>query len=113
MLVSAAVALVPGVIGGGGELLHPHVLALGAVAAIAGSVLPYSLEQVALRRVAPGIFGVLMALEPGAAALAGWIVLGEGLPALSLVGLALVIAAGVAVTRSGRPAPAPEAVAGA
>nr|WP_246851692.1 EamA family transporter [Patulibacter sp. SYSU D01012] len=113
MLVSAAVALVPGLVGGGGDLLHPHVLAIGAVAAVAGSVLPYSLEQVALRRVAPGVFGVLMAIEPGAAALAGWLVLGEGLPALSLLGLALVIAAGVAVTRSGAPAPAPEAVAGA
>ena len=96
MLVAALVPLVPGIAAAGGDLLHPHVVAIAAVAAVAGSVVPYSLEQLALRRVDPGVFGVLMALEPGVAALAGLVVLGQGLGALGLVGLALVVVAGVA-----------------
>lgn len=106
MAVAVLVPLVPGVLSGGGDLLHPHVLLIGAVAAIAGSVVPYSLEQLALRRVAPGVFGVLMALEPGVAALAGLVLLGQGLGALSLLGLALVVLAGVGVTRTSRAVPA-------
>ena len=100
MGVAAVVAVGPGVVTGGGELIAAHVLGIAAVAAIAGSVVPYSLEQLALRRVDPGVFGVLMALEPGVAALAGLVVLGQGLPALSIAGLLLVVAAGVGVTRA-------------
>jgi inner membrane transporter RhtA len=98
--IAALIALVPGVVESGSDLFDPHVLLIGLVAATAGSVVPYSLEQLALRRVAPGVFGVLMALEPGVAALAGLVVLGQGLPALSVLGLALVVAAGVGVTRA-------------
>jgi inner membrane transporter RhtA len=109
MLVAALVPLVPGIAAAGDDLLRAHVVAIAAVAAVAGSVVPYSLEQLALRRVDPGVFGVLMALEPGVAALAGLVVLGQGLGALGLVGLLLVVVAGVAVTR----APGGAAVAGA
>ena len=41
------------------------------------SLIPYSLEIVALRRLAPGTFGLLMSLEPAFAALAGVIVLSQ------------------------------------
>jgi inner membrane transporter RhtA len=101
MVVALLIALVPGVLQGGGDLVGGHVLLVGVVAAVAGSAIPYSLEQVALRRVAPGVFGVLMALEPGVAALAGLLLLDQDLPALSILGLALVVLAGVGVTRAG------------
>jgi inner membrane transporter RhtA len=39
------------------------------------------------------VFGVLMSLEPAAAALAGLIVLGQGLSATELLAIALVVAA--------------------
>jgi inner membrane transporter RhtA len=42
------------------------------------SAIPYSLELNALRRLSTATFGVLMSLEPAAAALAGAIVLGQG-----------------------------------
>ncbi|MEV4423421.1 EamA family transporter [Patulibacter sp. NPDC049589] len=100
MAVGALVVLVPGLASGGGRLLHGHVLVIGAVAALAGSVIPYSLEQLALRRIAPGVFGVLMALEPGVAAAAGLLVLGQDLEPLSVLGLVLVVAAGVGITRA-------------
>jgi inner membrane transporter RhtA len=39
------------------------------------------------------VFGVLMSLEPAVAALAGFIVLGQGLRAVLLAAVALVVAA--------------------
>ena len=53
------------------RLLEPELLAQGAVVALASSVIPYSLELEALRRMPARVFGVLMSLEPAVAALAG------------------------------------------
>ena len=52
-------------------MLDPHVLLLGAAVGLLSSVVPYSCELVALRSLAPAVFGILMSLEPAAAALAG------------------------------------------
>ena len=71
MAVAVLVPLVPGIAGGGSDLLAPEMLAIGAAVALLSSVLPYSLETEALRRVPPHVFGVLMSLEPAVAALAG------------------------------------------
>lgn len=108
MPVAVLVPLVPG-IAGGGDLLSLEVLAVGAAVALLSSVLPYSLETEALRRVPANVFGVLMSLEPAVAALAGLLVLGEHLRARDVLAIVLVIAASVVVTRSHPPAPAPEA----
>ena len=55
----------------------------------------------ALRRLRPAVFSVLMSLEPAAAALAGLIVVGEVLSPVQLVAMACVVAASVGATRSG------------
>ena len=47
--------------------------------ALLSSVVPYSLEQEALRRIPANVFGVLMSLEPAIAALAGFLVLSQSL----------------------------------
>ncbi len=39
--------------------------------AVLSSVLPYSLELIALRRLAAHVFGILLSLEPAVAAVAG------------------------------------------
>ena len=52
-------------------LLSPQVLILGVAVGLLSSVIPYSLELTALRRITPRLFGILMSLEPAAAALAG------------------------------------------
>ena len=57
----------------------PHVLAVGLAVAVMSSVLPYSLELLALRRMPPHVFGVLQSTEPALAALAGWLVLSQRL----------------------------------
>ncbi|PKW25227.1 EamA family transporter [Phycicoccus duodecadis] len=75
----------------------PAVLAKGLGIAVMSSVLPYSLELLALRRLKAQVFGILLSLEPAFAALAGLLVLGQHLRATQLVGMALVVAASALV----------------
>lgn len=100
MVVAALVPLVPGVLEAGSTLVRPQWLALGAAVALASSVIPYSLETEALRRLPANVFGVLMSLEPAVAALAGFLVLGQALGVRDLVAIALVVAASVGVSRA-------------
>jgi inner membrane transporter RhtA len=100
MVAAAAVALVPGIASGGADLLDPRLLVLGAGVALASSVIPYSLETEALRRLPAHVFGVLMSLEPAVAALAGLAVLGQRLGPRELAGMALVVVASVGVSRA-------------
>ncbi len=75
---------------------------LGLGIAVLSSVLPYSLELVALRHLAQRVFGVLLSLEPAVAALAGFIVLSQVLDAAQIAGMALVVAASAIVLGSQR-----------
>ena len=72
-------------------------IAKGIGIAILSSVLPYSLELVALRRLSAKVFGILLSLEPAAAGLAGLIVLGQRLEPVQLVGMGLVVTASALV----------------
>ncbi len=105
-MVVAAVLLCPvGVADAGADLFVPWILAAGAAVAILSSVIPYSLELEALRRIPPGVFGVLMSLEPGVAALAGFVVLGEELVPRELVAILLVVAASAGAASGAKVAP--------
>jgi inner membrane transporter RhtA len=64
-------------------------------------LIPWSLEFLALRRLTKAAFGTLMALEPAFAAIIGFLVLSQDPQALDLIGVALVIVAGVAAARTG------------
>ena len=55
------------------------VLARGLAVGVLSSAFPYALEIEALRRLPNAVFGVMMSLEPGVAALVGFIALGQGL----------------------------------
>lgn len=94
-----------GIAQGGSHLLEPRSLLLGAAVGLLSSAIPYSFENEALRRIRPGVFGVLMSIEPAMAALAGFIVLGQGLTARAVVGIALVVVASVGAARRAREAP--------
>ena len=104
MIVASLVPLVPGIAQAGTALLDPGLLALGAAVALLSSVIPYSLEMEALRRIPRHVFGVLMSLEPALAALAGFLVLDQALGGRELVAIGLVVAASIGVTRSSRAA---------
>ena len=73
------------------------LLAKGLGIAVMSSVLPYSLELLALRRLRAQVFGILLSLEPACAALAGLLVLGQRLAPVQLAGMALVVAASAIV----------------
>ena len=105
MCVASIVALPVGVADGGARLLDLHTLAVGAAVGMLSSAIPYTFEMEALRRMATNVFGVLMSLEPAMAALAGFIVIGQGLTARQTVGIALVVAASAGASRSAREAP--------
>lgn len=100
MGIAFLVPLGPGLHQAGGDLLQPEFLAIGAAIALASSVIPYSLETEALRRMATSVFGVLMSLEPAVAALAGFLVLGQALDAVEVAAIGLVVAASVGITRT-------------
>ena len=106
-LVGALVFLVPGLVAGGSSLWQPRVAVLAVVVGVLSSVIPYGLEMVARRRIPAGVFGILMSLEPAAAALAALLVLGGQLGWVELVAMACVIVASVGSTRALAKAPAP------
>ena len=87
-----------------------EILGIGFAIAILSSVLPYSLELVALRHLRQQVFGILLSLEPAVAALAGFLVLHQVLDTAQLVGMVGVVAASVIVLgdrrRARRPDPA-------
>lgn len=99
-MLGALIFLVPGVLSGGSALLQPKVLLLGAAVGILSSVIPYGLEMVALRSISPGIFGILMSLEPAVAALAALVILGEQLSWVEIVAMGCVIVASAGATRT-------------
>lgn len=102
MVVGAVLALPFGVAGAGTALLEPRVLLVGALVAVLSSVVPYSLEMAALRRITAGSFAVLTSLYPLIATLAGWLVLGQRLGGVELVGIVLVAIATAGATRRNR-----------
>src|SRR5680860_709642 len=106
MVAASAVLLPFGIAEGGSDLLDPDVLLVGAGVAMLSSAIPYSLELEALRRLPAHVFGVLMSLEPGMAALVGFVVLGEVLGVREVVAIGLVVAASAGAARAagaGRP----------
>jgi inner membrane transporter RhtA len=103
MAVGALLAAPVGIAQAGGALLRPGLLAAAAAVALASSVIPYSLEMEALRRLPARVFGILMSLEPVVAALAGLAVLGQALSVRDWLAVALVIAASAGATAGTRP----------
>lgn len=75
----------------------PEILVKGLGIALLSSVLPYSLELLALRRMTAHAFGIMLSLEPAFAALAGLVILSQWLTAVQLVGMALVVIASAVV----------------
>ncbi|GGS80969.1 MULTISPECIES: EamA family transporter [Streptomyces] len=100
MGVGAVLFLPLGVVESGTKLLDPVTLGLGAAVALLSSVLPYTLELLALRRLPAATFAVLMSLEPAIAALAGFLVLHQSLTPAQCAAIALVVAASMGAVRT-------------
>lgn len=100
MVVAALISLPLGILDAGSKLLVPSTVALGAAVALLSSVLPYTLELIALRRLPAPTFAVLMSLEPAIAATAGFLILDQALSTTDAVAIALVIGASMGAVRS-------------
>jgi inner membrane transporter RhtA len=108
MAVGALIVLPAGVLQVGPVFAQPDLLVSIVVVALASSVLPYSLELVALRRLPEAVFGVLMSLDPAVAALAGFLVLHQDLGLREVVAIGMVVVASAGATVLGhRPVPSP------
>ncbi len=84
---------------------NPKVWVWGLVLGLLGSVIPYAVELRALRTMNRGVFGIMMSLEPAAAALMAWLVLSEDLRTIEIVAMACVVAASMGALRGTRAAP--------
>ncbi|WP_327239948.1 EamA family transporter [Streptomyces sp. NBC_01318] len=100
MVVAAVLSLPLGILESGAKLAVPSTLAMGAAVALMSSVLPYTLELMALRRLPAHTFAVLMSLEPAIAATAGFLILDQALTATDALAIALVIGASMGAVRS-------------
>ncbi|MDQ1046513.1 DMT family transporter [Streptomyces sp. V4I2] len=100
MAVAALTFLPLGIAESGTKLLDPTTIALGSAVAVLSSVLPYTLELLALRRLPASTFAILMSLEPALAATAGFLILDQTLTTIESAAIALVIVASMGAVRT-------------
>lgn len=114
MAIGALAVLPLGAPGAVAGLMDTRLLALAVVTALLASVLPYTLELSALRRLPRHVFGILLSLEPVVALVAGVLLLSQEITVLRALAAALVVGASVGVTltarraRPGQPQPLDE-----
>jgi inner membrane transporter RhtA len=99
MVVAALVAVPFGVVESGTALIQPWVLVAGLGVALLSSVIPYTVDLEALRKIPPRVFGILMSLEPAVAALIGLVLLQESLHWSQWLAVLSVVAASAGATR--------------
>lgn len=87
--------------------MTPDILLIGIGLAILLPVVPFALELMALRRLNTAAFGTLMALEPAFAMIVGALILHQEPGLAGVVGICLVVAAGVGAARTGSRKPTP------
>jgi inner membrane transporter RhtA len=83
----------------------PAVLLAALVIAFFSSAVPYTLEVAALGRLRPETYGILVSLEPGFGAIAGFLLLGQALEPPELAAIALVSIASIGASLTARPVP--------
>jgi len=99
-VISALLVAPLGLAQGGGEIFVPSHLLIGAAVGVLSTAIPYVFEIEALRRLPRAVFGVLMSLEPAVAAAIGFLALSQGLDAVEVVAIALVVIASAGALRS-------------
>jgi inner membrane transporter RhtA len=108
LLVAAALLAPLGIAEGGADLLDPKILAVGLAVAVLGSVLPFTLELGALRKLSTATFGILLSLEPAVAALVGALALAQVPGTLESLAILAVVAASAGASAGARRARPPD-----
>jgi inner membrane transporter RhtA len=103
MAVAAVIVVPAGVAQSGAAVVQPWVLLAGLGVALLSSVIPYTADLEALRKIPPSVFGILMSLEPAMAALIGLVVLRESLHWSQWIAVLCVVAASAGATRGSNP----------
>ena len=85
--------------------MTPEILLAGLGIAILLPVVPFTLELLALRRLTTAAFGTLMSVEPAFAMLVGFVVLSQSPGLVGVIGICLVVSAGIGAARTGGRAP--------
>jgi inner membrane transporter RhtA len=98
--VAAMTAAVVGIPQASGDIT-PGVVAAAFGLAVLLPVLPFSLELLALRRLTAAAFGTLMSIEPALGLIMGLVLLSQVPAPVQVLGIALVVTAGIGATRSG------------
>lgn len=91
-------------------LAHPPTaaaLTLALACGILASLIPYTADLMALRRVPAGLFGTLTSFNPVWAALAGWVVLAQTLESYEWLGITIIVSSSLVVTTVGSRAAGP------
>jgi inner membrane transporter RhtA len=96
MLVALVTVTPIGLVGAGPALLHPPLLLAGIGVGICSSVIPYVCDQLAMTRLPPATFALLLSLLPACATVIGALVLQQIPTPIDMAGIALV-ASGVAL----------------
>lgn len=102
MAVAALVVLPVELAVGGLGRLDLVVLGKALAVAVLSTALPLSLEFEALKRLTPRAYGILVTLEPAAAATVGVLLLGQAMGVQGLLAIACVTGAALGVTISDR-----------
>jgi inner membrane transporter RhtA len=96
-----ALVLAPTSLGQSAKLLaDPTAVVTLLGVAVLGTVIPYSLQFSAMRRLSSRTYGVLASLEPVIAAIAGWVFLVQALTLMQMIAIAVIVAASLAATAS-------------
>ncbi|PZO42572.1 MAG: EamA family transporter [Shackletoniella antarctica] len=99
MIIAAFILSPIGIYSAGSTLLNPKVLMLGFAVAMLSSMIPYTLELIALKSLPVHVFGILKSLEPMAGAVAGLLILGETLTVQAVLAIILVSLAAAGASR--------------
>ncbi|MGE4480427.1 EamA family transporter [Acidocella sp.] len=108
MVVAALLVLPAGLSALHLAALRPWVLGLALAVALLSSVVPYSLEMEAMKRLSSRAFSILLSGAPAIAALAGFAVLGERLSWLQWLAMLCIMSASAGSAMSVKRPPPPE-----
>lgn len=103
MTVAALVILPFGIAEAGLKMIHPSIMGVAVVVAIASSAVPYSLDMIAMRGMPKRTFGVLLSAEPAIGAVAGVFFLHELLTGQQWLAIAAIVAASAGAILTTRP----------
>ncbi|MFH3934787.1 EamA family transporter, partial [Acinetobacter nosocomialis] len=60
--------------------------------AMLASAIPFILDMIAMKKLHPRVFGILLSASPAVSALAGWLILNERLNSFQVLGITIIMA---------------------